>query len=274
MFHPSPAAWALLPVSLSVFQLSTVWREKRHLHVRAHVLYLWIMICDPTENSELFVYLPKTRLHIKRFVSGSTLARTESRYRISSHDNPILALSLSISPETNRIKTTKQCRKQVAWFYVFTSSSEHELWVMSHAGPAALHGQSLHFCPCWSRRLLLSRWRPNAPLHSSGDLDAMQPPQERSYEPNMWLSICLRAYLLFCRACWQEWCNCWWLIFGCRTNVDSTWMKSEPWYFEKCGGFAHPPHKLQSSAVTSGKVWKRKPIKMTQHDVNEKHKQK
>lgn len=73
MFQSSPAMWALLPVSLLVFQLSTVWTEKRHLHVRAHVLYLWIMISDPTENSELFLYLFKTWLIIKCFISGFTV---------------------------------------------------------------------------------------------------------------------------------------------------------------------------------------------------------
>lgn len=38
-------------------------------------------------------------------------------------------------------------------------------------------------------------WAGDAPLHSLGDLDAMQSPQERSCGPDMWLSICSQAYL-------------------------------------------------------------------------------
>lgn len=56
-----------------------------------------------------------------------------------------LSTVMSGSPQTNRIKATKHCRKQVVSFYVFTW-----LRVPIGAGSPALHGQSLHFCACWA----------------------------------------------------------------------------------------------------------------------------
>lgn len=206
--------------------------------------------------------------------SLSIYAGTRRRSTTSCPNYPVPALSLnryvrfSSDKQDKSYKALQEAGGVIPCLYVVTSPDRCRLHSLAWSVSAllCLLGRS--------RCLLLGRWGPNAPLHSLGDLDAMQSPRRRSYEPSMWLSICLRAYLLFCRACWQEWCNCWWLIFGCCTNVDSTWMKSEPWSFEKRGSFAHPPHKLRSSAVTSGKVWKGKLIKMTQHNVNEKHKQK
>lgn len=159
---PSPATWALPPVTLSAFRPSTVWIEKRHLHARVHTLNLWIIIgvgqrTRHKENSEAFVYLFKTLLNNKPFASLYRQSQM-SRYLYNWHNYPILELSPNsyahYSWDKQERKVFQETGAVIPSLHLYECTSTAQHWVIIHAGTTALHGQSLHFCPWWSRRLL------------------------------------------------------------------------------------------------------------------------
>lgn len=206
----------------------------------------------------------------------SIYAGTKSSYRISCYNYPLLALSFNRHVRFSRDKRDKNHKamqetgRLILCLYIALSA-----WALSH--DACWH----HSCTCsvspflsllvispvaeqvtaecsatflgrpWCPAVTAtaSLWAQHVTLHLLASLSVILPGMLTSMMQLLMTHI--------------------WSLHKCWFNMNEIWAAIlwEVWKLRQ-------PHRLRSSAITPGKAWKGKLIEMTQHNVNETHKQK